>query len=362
MKVTEFFLGFGPALVVPPGRDRVRHQADPGRRLRADHRDEQPRRGRARGRAPHLPPADLPPPDARGHRPARRCTSSGLRAVPGRPHHGGGAGDSVTGRRRARPGAPVQVQGRHQGGAAAKAGVQPGDEIVTHRRHAGSGRSTTWAPLVQPHAGDRRAGRRAAQRARQVDAAGDPRPHQGPSAKVGQLGVGVQTENLPGVSGRAPSTAWCRRASTGTWIGQTVKGLGTFVTGGLGALRRPGRAGRPGRHQGPVVSSNAPSSRDRHDARLERPRPDRLVSIVRRGPHRRPRPARTARALPAAPRLRQHLPRRLQPRAAAARSTAATRPSPSTSASARSRRPPVLDRRGPAAAARPTPWCSCCRS
>ncbi len=42
-------------LVVPPRRDRVRREGDPGRRLRAHHRHEQPRRGRPRGRAAHLP-------------------------------------------------------------------------------------------------------------------------------------------------------------------------------------------------------------------------------------------------------------------------------------------------------------------
>ena len=55
MKVTEFFLGLRSAdLVVPAGRDRVRAQGDPGRRLREDHRHEQPRGGRSRrrGRGP----------------------------------------------------------------------------------------------------------------------------------------------------------------------------------------------------------------------------------------------------------------------------------------------------------------------
>ena len=56
------------AVVVPAGRDRVRRQADPRRRLRADHRDEQPRGGRPRRRGPHLPPAVLlaPPRHRRG--------------------------------------------------------------------------------------------------------------------------------------------------------------------------------------------------------------------------------------------------------------------------------------------------------
>ena len=53
-------------LVVPAGRDRVRRQGHPRGRLRAHHRHAQPRRGRARGRAPHLPPAELP--EAAGRR------------------------------------------------------------------------------------------------------------------------------------------------------------------------------------------------------------------------------------------------------------------------------------------------------
>ena len=42
MKVTEYFLGFGPRLwSVRRGRDRVRGEGDPGRRLRPDRRDDQ---------------------------------------------------------------------------------------------------------------------------------------------------------------------------------------------------------------------------------------------------------------------------------------------------------------------------------
>ena len=43
-----------PHLVVPAGRDRVRPQGPPGRRLREDHRDAQPRRVRPGRRRPHL--------------------------------------------------------------------------------------------------------------------------------------------------------------------------------------------------------------------------------------------------------------------------------------------------------------------
>ena len=55
MKVTEYFVGLrAPAVVVPPGRDRVRDQGPPPRRLREDPGHDQPRGGRSgrRGAAP----------------------------------------------------------------------------------------------------------------------------------------------------------------------------------------------------------------------------------------------------------------------------------------------------------------------
>ena len=53
MKVTEFFLGFGPRLwSFQPRRDRVRREGAPARRLRAHHRHEQPRGGRSRPTSP----------------------------------------------------------------------------------------------------------------------------------------------------------------------------------------------------------------------------------------------------------------------------------------------------------------------
>ena len=72
MKVTEFFLGFGPRSGAPAGRDRVRRQGHPARRLREDLRHEQPRGGPAGGRGPHLPPQSLRPRVRVVVRPARR--------------------------------------------------------------------------------------------------------------------------------------------------------------------------------------------------------------------------------------------------------------------------------------------------
>ena len=71
-----------PALVVPAGRDRVRPQGHPRRGLREDHRDEQPRRGRPRRRAPHLPPASpYPAAHVRRRRRLDHALPHGLRAV-----------------------------------------------------------------------------------------------------------------------------------------------------------------------------------------------------------------------------------------------------------------------------------------
>ena len=55
MKVTEFFLGFGPKLwSFQRGETEYGVKAIPAGALRPHHRDEQPRRGPARGRAPHV--------------------------------------------------------------------------------------------------------------------------------------------------------------------------------------------------------------------------------------------------------------------------------------------------------------------
>ena len=78
MKVTEFFLGFGPRLwSLPQGRDRVRRQGAPARRLRADRRDEQPRGGRR-------PPTRRAP---TGSKPFPRRLSVAVRGLDDALHH-----------------------------------------------------------------------------------------------------------------------------------------------------------------------------------------------------------------------------------------------------------------------------------
>ena len=67
MKVTEFFLGFGPRLwSFRRGETEYGVKAIPAGGLRPHHRDEQRRRGRPRRRGAHLPVEALPPPPRRG--------------------------------------------------------------------------------------------------------------------------------------------------------------------------------------------------------------------------------------------------------------------------------------------------------
>ena len=96
MKVTEFFVGFGPeAVSFRRGETEYGVKALPARCLRAHHRHEQPRGGRARRRGPHLPREGLlgPAPGGAGraghelrHRASScwSCSCAGLR--PGRQH------------------------------------------------------------------------------------------------------------------------------------------------------------------------------------------------------------------------------------------------------------------------------------
>ena len=86
IKVTEFFVGFGPRLwSFRRGETEYGDQGDPGRRLRQDHRDDRPRGDRPGGRAAGvLPQAGL----AAGRHacpPARSCTWSSACCSSGSP-------------------------------------------------------------------------------------------------------------------------------------------------------------------------------------------------------------------------------------------------------------------------------------
>ena len=150
-------------LVVPAGRDRVRHQAHPARRLRAHHRDEQPRdRRAARGRAPHLPAAVVPASGCSSCRPARSCTSSrpsccssSCFSVVGVP--GGSRSPSGSAARGRRAGVDRRQRRRRPGADAAGLGSATTSSASTasrhhlrrrrHRRRAQPGRrrSSSWS-------------------------------------------------------------------------------------------------------------------------------------------------------------------------------------------------------------------------
>ena len=118
-------------LVVPPGRDRVRHQGHPRRGLREDHRDAQPRRVRPRRRRPRPTCRSRTGGACRSPSPARRCTSSSpssaffamfaARRLPRRP-------STTRPARRWVVGAPPST-GRTARPAAA--GIEAGDRIVS---------------------------------------------------------------------------------------------------------------------------------------------------------------------------------------------------------------------------------------
>ena len=142
-----------PHLVVPPGRDRVRHQGHPRRRLRADHRDEQPRRGRPGRRGPHLPPeAATGAALVGGRRRLDHALHHRLPAVLRASSPGFGRGDTEL----ATAGRSAPVSGP----APSRPGLQPGDRIVAvdgeRRRHA-SGTTSDSRPRAPRRDGRARA-------------------------------------------------------------------------------------------------------------------------------------------------------------------------------------------------------------
>ena len=173
-----------PAAVVgPPGRDRVRGQGHPRRRLREDHRDDQPRGGRPRRRAPHLPASSRSTTGSLVAWPARSCTSSWPSCWPGRrvvvvgapdgdrawrspgfvaarrarstrPQTAGlRAGDVIVSVERAPVTAPDQLD-RRSSGALGRQARHRGASSADGRRHDAGGRRST-AATCRPSAGRR---------------------------------------------------------------------------------------------------------------------------------------------------------------------------------------------------------------
>ena len=141
MKVTEFFLGFGPKIwSIQRGETEYGIKLHPGRRLREDHRHGEPRGGAAGGRGPHLPPEVVRPAGVGG----RRRLGHALPAGPGADLRGPGrSSGSPAARSTTEPGSPAPVDraASPTGSGADEAGLQPGDRIV-----AIDGEPTTAAP------------------------------------------------------------------------------------------------------------------------------------------------------------------------------------------------------------------------
>ena len=121
MKASEFFVGFGPRLwSFRRGETEYGVKAIPAGGLRAHPRDEQPRGGRPRRRAAHLPARHHQAPARR--RDGRRHGERAHRVLP-LLHRDRGSGS-----RRRRP--DDHVSSVVAKSAAAEAGMQPGDKIV----------------------------------------------------------------------------------------------------------------------------------------------------------------------------------------------------------------------------------------
>ena len=170
------------------------------------------------------------------------------------------------------PPLPIRVTGLIHGGAADKAGVRPGDQIV---RIGGKAIKMVddVGPLIQPHAGQlvtvvvARDGHDLSIPVTLGHADGEP--------KVGQLGVEMLTDKAPGVTTSPVHGVVLAGRGTVTWIGQTVQRLGSFVTGGLGHFADNLVQGGAKDSQGPVVSS----SQGTPSATVSSQQNDRLVSI-----------------------------------------------------------------------------------
>ena len=165
-----------------------------------------------------------------------------------------------------------------KGGAAAEAGVQPGDQIRSINGHEISDIDAV-RPLVVHHAGDTLPV--------QVERDGHLRTLQvvvghNPEAKdEGFLGVRMGDLSSPAVT-VGPVRAVSEGArTTGSVMWQTIEGLGSFVSGGLGDFAHK-VAGGDDSAQGPVVSSNGSSSGSGSSAEVES-RPISIYGVARIG-------------------------------------------------------------------------------
>ncbi len=139
-----------------------------------------------------------------------------------------------------------------KGGAAEAAGIRPGDVIVRIDGHDVKALDDV-APLIKKRPG--------ASVTIVVDRKGHDLAlpvtigHIADEPKVGQLGVEMTPDKLPGITTSPLHGVVLAGRDTGTWIGQTVQGLGSFVTGGLGHFADSVVQGGRKDSQAAVVSS-----------------------------------------------------------------------------------------------------------
>ena len=306
MKATQFFMGFGPATVeLPARRDRVRRARAAARRLRADHRHEQPRRGRPGRRGADLPPEELPAAHARdhgrlddAHAASPSCCSSRVFAD----QAASSSSDRVP-----RSTAVAEPTARPPRPAS-----QAGDMILSHRRRRRRRRPTSSASAVRTLPA-RRHRRRSSSSA---TASGDRR-----SATLGantDAGARYERQALLGVASQERQDVASDSIAAAGGQQRHRPGPGDV---GVDEGRRQGA--QPGQHRSatsPAPTTTSPPGRPRWSAS---PRSAATIGDPTGS---------SAILLPA--RRAQRLRRRVQHVPAAARSTVATRRSPPTSGSA----------------------------
>ena len=239
MKVTEFFIGLRPRnLVVPAGRDRVRHQVHPGRGLRPHHRDEQPRDECLPRTTAHVPPAVLPQAAARWCRRGRSCTCCmpscscsccvhddrrAWRQLAA-PRLGGAEPDEEA----------WTVGELHEGSAADEAGLEVGDDIVSIGGEPVAAVRGRRRPGGRRSPGDDR--RRSSCTATVRPSSSTPPSGPAPLATVRPTATGLprhlaSDERLPTVHVTC-SVAWRSppELTAGASMGRTVTGLASFFT------------------------------------------------------------------------------------------------------------------------------------
>ena len=270
MKVTEFFLFFGPKIwSFKRGETEYGIKCIPARRLRPHHRDEQPRDRRRRPRTSPAPTASSRTRSGCSWcRPARSCTSSRRSSSCSSCLHAslGVPGNSALRPAARRPGARRRRRGRS---AASTDGLgrrrgrpRGGRRHREHRRRARRACGTTSATQVAPDPGDDGRRRRRPRR-RDARARGHPRTAPARDGETdgdkGFLGIAPQDEQLPDRARRTRSTAIgggrsAHRRADGPAPSPAWR---RFFTGGVDDFAADVAEGgaQPSRHRRPTASA-----------------------------------------------------------------------------------------------------------